>query len=663
MNITENYIGYDALVSYLIESKNHLTYRGFLNLNQDIIIISSLNSLTNSSLTLDKWQNFDITWYKRFLNAAKNLFEPDIFDALKDKIKAEHLQHIKELQIFWQEIIKEFNKKKKNLVETSQSDLPKKKQEVINECDKKNLILAKISQPDTLLSKKTGKDSIKNLSELLQPDLQIIKEYEKENLLLAKISQPDTLLSKKTGKDSIKNLSELLQPDLQVIKEYEKENLLLAENSQPDVLLTKKTVKIPVKNLSETSQSVLPNQFTDFCYDILHELENKSYANLFYKYVEKDVKNKVIENPMDLFTINLKLKNNQYTSLEEFEKDIRLIFCNCYTYNQGWENMVYEYSTFPNPAYNDIKSEVYSSGKALECIFNKKWNEKLIHQDRQTRELKRQTKELKRVRDNDTEDTDRSWKKQIQILEQNKNNLMYRQVVNDALLVASAYENLVIGNIIPFIEILKTFLLTRSKMSLTLANESMLQAIVESLLPLKYRIPELSLVMDGKKLKGSGRFGYSDIFVLKGIGDNYISLELKYILLVGLIKNQKVEFGANELENLDKILEKENEEILLKRSYTYWSKELRKTNQTTIGEILNNGISQLKSYMNTISKGKVVNYSSSGVLDERIEIIKSNPNKLKGFVILVIGFHRILWKPIDEEVISNYNYNKIQSIS
>ncbi|PKK62385.1 Bromodomain-containing protein, partial [Rhizophagus irregularis] len=87
--------------------------------------------------------------------------------------------------------------------------------------------------------------------------------------------------------------------------------------------------------------------------DILHELENKSYANLFYKYIEKD---KVIKNPMDLFTINLKLKNNQYTSLEEFEKDIRLIFCNCYT-------------------YNNIESEVYSSGKTLECIFNKKWNE------------------------------------------------------------------------------------------------------------------------------------------------------------------------------------------------------------------------------------------------------------------------------------------------
>ncbi|CAB4388721.1 unnamed protein product [Rhizophagus irregularis] len=164
--------------------------------------------------------------------------------------------------------------------------------------------------------------------------------------------------------------------------------------------------------------------------------------------------------------------------------------------------------------------------------------------------------------------------------------------------------------------------------------------------------------MDGKKSKGSGRFGYSDIFVLKGIGDDYISLKLKYISLVGLIRIQKVEFGANELENLDKILEKENEEDLLKRPYTYWSKELKKTNKTTIGEILNNGISQLESYINTISKGKAINYSSSGVFDERVKINKSEPNKLKGFVLLVIGFRRILWKPV-KEVTSNYIYNKV----
>ncbi|RGB42377.1 Bromodomain-containing protein, partial [Rhizophagus diaphanus] len=59
-----------------------------------------------------------------------------------------------------------------------------------------------------------------------------------------------------------------------------------------------------------------------------------------------------IKHPMDLFTINSKLKNNQYTSLEEFEKDIRLIFRNCYT-------------------YNNVESKVYCSGEILESIFNK----------------------------------------------------------------------------------------------------------------------------------------------------------------------------------------------------------------------------------------------------------------------------------------------------
>src|SRR5688572_26813237 len=199
-------------------------------------------------------------------------------------------------------------------------------------------------------------------------------------------------------------------------------------------------------------------------------------------------------------------------------------------------------------------------------------------------------------------------------------------------------------------------------MSLFSADEAVLQAIVESLLPLKYRIPELSLVMDGTKLKGFGRFGYSDIFVLKGIGDNNICLELKYISLVNLIKlikNHKNKFNANDLENLDKIIEKENEKVLLKRLYSYWSKEYGETKQTTIGEVLDNGVNKLKSYMNVISNGKTINYSSSGIFDERIKITKSTPNKLKGFVILVVGFHRVLWRSV-EEIISNYSYdNKV----
>ncbi|CAB4477932.1 unnamed protein product [Rhizophagus irregularis] len=366
----------------------------------------------------------------------------------------------------------------------------------------------------------------------------------------------------------------------------------------------------------------------DFCHSILQELDNKSNIHPFYKYDEKE---NPIKNPMDFFTINSKLNDNQYTSAKDFEKDIRLIFRNCYT-------------------YNNIGSEIYKLEEALELAFNKIWTEKIIF-------LVKQKEKSKRVRDNDTNSSSELVKKQIRILEENKDKLVYRQVVNDGFLIASAYENLVAGNI-PFIEILKTFLSTRSQMSLFSANEPVLQAIVESLLPLKYHVPELSLVIDGTKLKGSGRFGYSDIFVLKGIGNNNVSLELKYISLVNLIKNQKNKFNANDLENLGKIIEKENEKDLLKRSYAYWLKEHEEIKQTTIGEVLDNGVDQLKTYMNIISKGKIINYSSSGIFDKRVKITESNPTKLKGFVILVIGFHRILWRSI-EEIITNYSYDKI----
>ncbi|GES92239.1 hypothetical protein GLOIN_2v1781474 [Rhizophagus clarus] len=458
---TENYIGYEDLISYLTNESKNLSYRSFLNFNRDTII-ASLTSLTSSSSTLAKWQNFNITWYNRFLSAAKELLEPNAFIELKKKVNIECLQRKKNLQTFWQEII---------------------------------------------------------------------KEHEKENIV--------TTISEK---------------------------------------------KVQIKDISKSDLSKENIKLINYCYDILYELEDKPYAYLFYK---NDIKDKVIKYPMDLFTINSKLENNQYTKLEEFEDDVRLIFCNCYT-------------------YNNVESEIYCLGRELEAIFNKKWNEKLILHDRQTRELKR-------ARNNDN-DTDSPFKKQIRILEQNENKLVYEYIINNTFLVASAYENLI-------------------------ADEAVLQAIVESLLPSKYCIPELSLVMDGNKQKGFGRFGYSDIFVLKETGDNGISLELKYISLVGLIKNQKNKVNTKDLEKLDKTLEKEDEEI-------------------TINEVLNSGINQLQSYMNIILKGKPADYFSSGVFDERVKITKSNPNELKGFVILVVGFRRILWRPV-KEVISNYVYNKV----
>jgi hypothetical protein len=156
----------------------------------------------------------------------------------------------------------------------------------------------------------------------------------------------------------------------EITKEYEKENIVSAITTD-----VSPTVKVPFKDLSENLQPNVPKNNIKFnlCYDIFHELECKSYAHLFYKCIEKNVRH-----PMDLFTIKSKLENNQYTRLEEFEQDIHLIFHNCYT-------------------YNDAKSEIYHLGEALESVFNEAWNEKLNLQDRETRELKR-------ARDNDTDE-------------------------------------------------------------------------------------------------------------------------------------------------------------------------------------------------------------------------------------------------------------------
>jgi hypothetical protein len=178
--------------------------------------------------------------------------------------------------------------------------------------------------------------------------------------------------------------------------------------------------------------------------------------------------------------------------------------------------------------------------------------------------------------------------KQIQILDQNKNKLIYKQVINNAVQITSAYEDLVKGNISLFIKLLKSFLLTRSsQMSLSTADEPVLQAIVESFLPPKCYISELSLVMNGKLPKKSGRYGFSDIFIL---GNNYVSLELKYVSLKNLLKNEKNGFEITDLKNLDEIIEKEDEKFLLKRHFTYWSENCKGLKQMTIYEILNNGI-------------------------------------------------------------------------
>ncbi|GAM84572.1 hypothetical protein ANO11243_025680 [Dothideomycetidae sp. 11243] len=78
-----------------------------------------------------------------------------------------------------------------------------------------------------------------------------------------------------------------------------------------------------------------------FCEHVLDELRKPRYHQMnlyFLEPVDPVALNiphyfKIIKHPMDMLTITNKLKNNQYSTAEEFKADFELIFDNCYKFN------------------------------------------------------------------------------------------------------------------------------------------------------------------------------------------------------------------------------------------------------------------------------------------------------------------------------------------
>ncbi|CAG8711393.1 4276_t:CDS:2 [Rhizophagus irregularis] len=104
-----------------------------------------------------------------------------------------------------------------------------------------------------------------------------------------------------------------------------KDNIEAKNHSVPakDYSISANNYTIEAKNHSDEI-SYKNIKLNNFCYDILQNLDEQSNIHPFYKYDEKEVSNKFIKNQMDLFTINSKLENDQYTSTKEFENDIQI---------------------------------------------------------------------------------------------------------------------------------------------------------------------------------------------------------------------------------------------------------------------------------------------------------------------------------------------------
>jgi bromodomain-containing factor 1 len=99
-----------------------------------------------------------------------------------------------------------------------------------------------------------------------------------------------------------------------------------------------------------------------FCQEILDELHKPKYwavASPFYFPVDPVALNiptyhSVIKKPMDLSTVQTKLKAGQYENAKEFETDVRLMLKNCFKFNIPGD-------------------PTYIAGQKCEEVFNAKW--------------------------------------------------------------------------------------------------------------------------------------------------------------------------------------------------------------------------------------------------------------------------------------------------
>jgi bromodomain-containing factor 1 len=99
-----------------------------------------------------------------------------------------------------------------------------------------------------------------------------------------------------------------------------------------------------------------------FCKEVINEMKKPKhyqFGQFFYQPVDAVALNiptyhKVVKKPMDLETVERKLDTNQYERARDFEEDIRLIFKNCFLFNNPGEF-------------------VYTAGEQFEKVLDDKW--------------------------------------------------------------------------------------------------------------------------------------------------------------------------------------------------------------------------------------------------------------------------------------------------
>ncbi|AOA61789.1 Protein involved in transcription initiation at TATA-containing promoters [Komagataella phaffii CBS 7435] len=102
-----------------------------------------------------------------------------------------------------------------------------------------------------------------------------------------------------------------------------------------------------------------------FCNQVMKELMSKKHQNYSFPFLQPvdpvaldcPTYFDIVKEPMDLGTIQAKLANSEYENADQFEREVRLVFTNCYKFNPEG-------------------SPVNVMGHTMENVFNKEWEKK-----------------------------------------------------------------------------------------------------------------------------------------------------------------------------------------------------------------------------------------------------------------------------------------------
>jgi len=178
----------------------------------------------------------------------------------------------------------------------------------------------------------------------------------------------------------------------------------------------------------------------------------------------------------------------------------------------------------------------------------------------------------------------------------------------------------------PFITILDSFFSIRATWSQVTTTEATLQVVVELLVSeTRCHVPQLAVVVNGKKEHNSGRYGFANLFIVSGLHDRHGSqypllvLELKDIRLTSLWNGIHGRFWANlELDDLHLLhwkLKTQTEKELLTQKHIYWDGDKDRSVMETLAQTRDTVLKQVWRYLDTICMGGVLGKLDTGILD------------------------------------------------